>query len=350
MSQPSVIDLFAGAGGATQGLRDAGFQVLAAVENDVAAAATYRLNHNATVLLDKDITTVDPHALRMKIGLKAGELTLLKACPPCQGFSSLGTCDPKDVRNDLVNEVWKFVAEFEPRAILIENVTALRSDNRFTRLLRQMTGAGYVNQSYVVDASEVGVPQRRRRLIVVGVKSAEIGLLPQSIFDVLPDDFDRTPPTAGEAIAPAGPIDGSSDPVHRARAPRPNTLARIKAVPIGGSRFDLPPAHQLQCHKNLGTRRNASASYGRMLAGALAPTMTTRCTTPACGRFIHPTEDRGISLREAALIQTFPLTYRFEGGHDQVERQIGNAVPVRLSMALGLAVLAMVNDSRQQSV
>ncbi|MBI4885098.1 MAG: DNA cytosine methyltransferase [Actinobacteria bacterium] len=346
MRKPGVIDLFAGAGGATQGLRDAGFRVLAAIENDAAAAATYRRNHARTILLDDDIVDVDPRALRLKLGLRVGELTLLKACPPCQGFSSLGACDPNDARNDLVNEVWKFVLEFEPSAILIENVPSLRSDERFIGLLRRMSRAGYINRSYVVDASEVGVPQRRRRLIAVGVKTATNDLLPASILDALPDDFNRSAPTAGEAIAMAGQLIGSTDPIHRARVLKPTTLARIKAVPVGGSRFDLPAKHQLQCHKDLGNRRSASASYGRVLADALAPTMTTRCTTPACGRFTHPTEDRGLSLREASLIQTFPLTYRFDGTYGQVEQQIGNAVPVRLSMALGLVILNLLKSSK----
>jgi DNA (cytosine-5)-methyltransferase 1 len=111
-------------------------------------------------------------------------------------------------------------------------------------------------------------------------------------------------------------------------------LQRIRAIPRGGNRRDLPAALELPCHKRL--RTGAIASYGRIPEGGCAPTMTTRCTTPSSGSFIHPTKNRAITLREAALIQTFPRQYRFSGGHTQIERQIGNALPVRMARGLGL--------------
>ena len=115
------------------------------------------------------------------------------------------------------------------------------------------------------------------------------------------------------------------------------TVKRIKHIPIGGNRFDLPRSYQLKCHIKLRSRQ-CGASYGRLRIDEVAPTMTSRCTTPACGSFIHPTEHRGITLREAALIQTFPPSYKFEGGYDQIERQIGNAVPVLLAKAVANSV------------
>lgn len=343
MKQPTVIDLFAGAGGATQGLSQAGFSVVAAVENDPSAVDTYRANHPSVHLEARHIEKVRLGGLRSRLGLDKGDLTLLKSCPPCQGFSSLGRTDDAedDPRNDLVRQTWRFVRAFEPGAVLMENVPGLRHDERFSELVSACTRSGYGIGSYLVDASGFGVPQRRKRLILIAVKGVASDDMPVDIADVLPDGFVTDPPTAGEAIAAAGPLDGTTDPVHRARTPKPLTLERIMAVPVGGTRFDLPPDRRLACHTSLGTR-SATSSYGRIKADGLAPTITTRCTTPACGSFVHPTEHRGISLREAALLQTFPLGYRFEGGHGAVERQIGNAVPVRMAEALGLVVLALL--------
>lgn len=136
-----------------------------------------------------------------------------------------------------------------------------------------------------------------------------------------------------------------SDPLDAHRKPTGQVLERIKAVPVNGTRFDLPPELQLACHKKLAggkERRSASTAYGRLRLDEPAPTMTTRCTTPACGRFIHPTEHRGITLREAAILQTFPVTYQFSGHYGAIERQIGNAVPVQMAKALGFVVASVL--------
>lgn len=338
----TVVDLFAGAGGATQGLVDAGWEVLAAVENDCDAAETYRMNHPGVVLREDDIENVDPRNLRRDLKLRPGALGLLKACPPCQGYSSLGAGDPDDPRNDLVDEVWRFVQEFKPQAILLENVPGLRSDPRLTRLLRRIRAVGYGVRLYVVNASDFGVPQRRRRLIVLAVKGKKTAQLPDRIEDKLPEAFDRGPVGAGKAFALAGAVGSRGDALHQSRPHSELVQRRIKAIPVGGSRFDLPDGLTLDCHNATG--RSASAAYGRISATDVAPTMTTRCTTPACGRFIHPVEDRAITLREAALLQTFPLNYVFHGGPTKVERQIGNAVPVKMAEGLGRALTSIVQS------
>jgi DNA (cytosine-5)-methyltransferase 1 len=337
----TVIDLFAGAGGATQGLVDAGWQVLAAIENDEMAARTYKANHPDVEVIDKDIESVDPAALRASLELPKGALTLLKACPPCQGYSSLGPGKDDDPRNDLVAEVWKFVQEFRPRAVLLENVPRLDGDPRLELLLRRMRGAGYGARCYIVDAVSFGVPQRRRRLIVLAVWGKRASELPTKIEDKIPESFDRRRTAAGKALRLAGQVDGTADELHRSRRRSQRVQERIESVPVGGSRFDLPEHLVLPCHARIDGKR-ATAAYGRIVLDEPAPTMTTRCTTPACGRFIHPTENRSITLREAALLQTFPLEYVFVGGHSQVERQIGNAVPVQMAAALGHAVASLL--------
>jgi site-specific DNA-cytosine methylase len=261
---------------------------------------------------------------------------LLSACPPCQPFSTLGTGDADDPRNRLVSSVLRFARALRPRAVLIENVPGLRHEPRFSRLLADL-GRDYRVASYVVEAADFGVPQRRRRIIALGVRRDTSVSPPPDLLGALPPGFDASPCSAGEALAAAADLTLEDDPVHRARTPRPTTLKRIRMVKQGGGRFDLPRELQLDCHVRLGAR-HATSIYGRIDPAEPAPTMTTRCTTPSCGRFVHPHEDRGLTLREAALLQTFPLTYSFRGSHGSIERQIGNAVPPRLSEALGIVV------------
>jgi DNA (cytosine-5)-methyltransferase 1 len=340
----SAVDLFAGAGGSTQGLKDASYEVVAAIELDSVASDTYAANHPEIELMREDICNVEPAALRRRLGLARKELGLLNACPPCQGFSTLGPGDAEDERNDLVTQVESFLAEFLPHAFILENVPGLQRDYRFTALLEKARSLNYAVKDYLVNATDFGVPQNRRRLIVLGIRSGDENRFPEHPAALLPRHFHRTPEPLLRVLAQVGSLDAEDDPVHRARKSSPAVKRRISAIPVNGDRFDLPESEQLSCHKSMGARRSATASYGRMKTDAPAPTLTTRCTTPACGRFVHPTEDRGISLREAALIQTFPRRYRFEGTYQQVEAQIGNAVPARLARGLGLAVSELLLD------
>jgi DNA (cytosine-5)-methyltransferase 1 len=199
---------------------------------------------------------------------------------------------------------------------------------------------GYASKVYVVNASAFAVPQRRKRLIVLGVRDAEERDMPEELADFLPDDFDRNRRTVQDAI---GHLLGAEadDKLHRWRRLGAVAKRRVEALGPGGRRFDLPEDLQLACHTGM-SARNATAAYGRMKADDIAPTLTTRCTTPACGSFVHPTEDRGLSLREAALLQTFWPDYEFSGSYGSIERQIGNAIPVRLAQAAATVAAALV--------
>ncbi|XVV04058.1 DNA cytosine methyltransferase [Actinosynnema sp. CA-248983] len=346
MEQLTAIDLFAGAGGATAGLQHAGLAVLAAVENDVDAAASYRTNHPNVLMLEQDIRKVDPELLRRQLGLRKGSLDLLKACPPCQGFSSLAKGEIDEIRNDLVLDVIRFARSFRPRIILLENVPGLARDIRLPKLIRELEQDGYRFRQYVVDASHLGVPQRRKRLIIFGVSTAVRRDPPPTFFDLLPGEIDISPTTVRAAFSGLKRNRMKIDPLNKHRQSSPKVLARIKAVPINGTRFDLPVEHQLACHIKIeSSGRRATASYGRVRLDEPAPTMTTRCTTPACGSFIHPTEHRGLTLREAAVLQTFPYDYIFVGSHESVERQIGNAVPVRMAEILGHASKTLLRSA-----
>lgn len=336
----TAVDLFAGAGGATEGLSRAGFRVLAAVENDADAVRTFEANHEDVRVLAEDIENVSPEELRQALGLARRDLTLLTACPPCQGFSTLGTRRRDDARNDLVAEVWRFARALLPEAVLVENVPGLVNNARWDDLCSRLRDSSYQIRHWIVDAADFGVPQRRRRLIAIAVREDATTRLPDDLHEALPAPFRREPAHARDAMAAAGPVEGTEDRWHRPRNLTPAVLERVRAIPPGGDHYDLPEDLQLECHKRL-SRRGRTAStgpYSRMSLDGPAPTMTTRCTTVSCGRFIHPTEDRGISLREAALLQTFPVDYQFVGSHESVERQIGNAVPVALAHALGIAI------------
>lgn len=337
----TAIDLFCGAGGSTAGLRSAGYQVLVGVEFDEDAAATYRANHRDVRLYENDINTIDPETVLAELGIAPGELTLLNACPPCQGFSTLGTRRDDDERNDLILSVWPWIKAFRPKAFIVENVPGIQTDHRLARVLRLARRNGYGVKEYRVEAVDFGVPQNRVRHIVVGVAGLSKSEMPDHLTELLPDRLiARRPKPVKHVFQRSARLDQDKDPLHRWRELKPKTLRRIQAVPVGGGRHDLPKELQLDCHKRLGSR-HASSVYGRMRLEEPAPTMTTRCTSPSCGAFVHPTEHRGISLREAALIQTFPPNYKFCGAYGSIERQIGNAVPVRMAEALGLAVLSL---------
>ncbi|MFE2450173.1 DNA cytosine methyltransferase [[Kitasatospora] papulosa] len=340
----SAVDLFAGAGGATRGLRDAGFQMLAAVENDSEAAETYRRNHPKVRLTVEDIRTVEPRGLLIGAGAPPGQLDLLKACPPCQGFSTLARGLVDERRNDLVLDTFRFVEALQPRIVLLENVPGLARDRRFPELSHLLTESGYRLSSGTLDAAAFGVPQRRKRFICFAVRKDVPFGFDGNLLELLPPRFRTTPRTARHALAHLARYSRPDDPLDVHRQSSAAVGARIAAIPVGGNRFDLPEEHQLDCHKRL-TARTAASSYGRIKLDEPAPTMTTRCTTPACGTFIHPTENRGLTLREAATFQTFPLNYRFHGHYGSIERQIGNAVPVRMAKGLGLIASAILGGS-----
>jgi DNA (cytosine-5)-methyltransferase 1 len=344
----TAVDLFSGAGGTTQGLREAGYEVVSAVEFDQDAAGSYRANHADTDLLARPIQHVQAPALARRLCEDGTAVDLVTACPPCQPFSTLGTGDTADPRNALVSSVQRFVTHLQPRAVVLENVPGVWREPRFVRLVDDLRER-YDMREYVVQATDFGVPQRRRRMIVLGI-DREFGTpSPADLVAALPDDFDATSRTAGEALALARDLTETVDPVHRARRPRAKTLQRMLAVKQGGGRRQLPEHLQLACHQKLDSQ-DATSIYGRIDPTKPSPTMTTRCTTPSCGRFVHPTENRGLTLREAALLQTFPVDYQFVGGHDSIERQIGNAVPPRLAEAIGLIVRELIEGAAAPAV
>jgi DNA (cytosine-5)-methyltransferase 1 len=333
----------------TTGFKAAGIRVVGAVDTDVVAGKTFKANHPEVKVYEADLGQLPPKNLRRRLGLRKGEVTILTACAPCQTFSTLSAKNRKarDFRNPLVNRVLDFVEEFEPKAVVMENVPLLAKHWRFAQVVRRLRRLGYAVRHGIVDAADFGVPQRRRRLVLVAIK----GIALQQIPDLTSASL-RTAPrqTVREAFAALGG-GVAGDALNLPRLDYPTTVAeRIAAIPAdGGSRTQLPPNLRLKCHEKLGASGSGNV-YGRMRWDQVAPTLTTRCTTPACGRFLHPVENRAITLREAAVLQSFPVDYKFEGRNLEVQAQIGNAVPPLLAQAISTLVLSILAASRAEKI
>lgn len=312
----------------TQGLRDAGFEVRAAVDIDPLALQSFKLNRRGVKVWSVDIRDLSTAEVMRALALKPGELDLLAACPPCQGLSRIrtknGSREIIDERNELIFEVLRFVKALRPRAVMLENVPELETDDRFTKFTRALRACGYSVSHQVLDAADYGVPQRRRRLIMLAGRSGTIPFAPQASA--------RT--TVRDAIAGLAKPGSSGDPLHdfpENRSPRIRRL--IRAIPAnGGGRRDLPSDLVLDCHRQTTGFKDV---YGRMEWDGVAPTITGGCVNPSKGRFLHPIEHRSITLREAALLQSFPPAYRFALGRGKyaVAELIGNALPPRFVRA-----------------
>lgn len=326
MEKFTAIDLFCGAGGLTVGLKQAGFKVLAGVEINPIATETCRMNHKGHRIYEEDIKKLCPYKVMSDLNLKPGQLDLLAGCPPCQGFSSHRTRNKAtsidDERNDLVFEFIKYVEAFLPKTIMMENVPALAKDGRMVRVADKLKKLGYhvTDKSIQIkDAADYGVPQRRKRMILKVSRYGEIK-------DSKPAKARKT---VFDAIGHLLPVGHSGDRLHdypENRTDKVNIM--ISLIPKnGGSRSDLPYEYWLPCHrKSPGSYRDV---YGRMSWDDVAPTITGGCCNPSKGRFLHPEDNRAITLREAALLQTFPPKYRFseETGKDSISLMIGNALP-----------------------
>lgn len=324
MTLLTSIDLFAGAGGLSYGLVEEGFQVVTAVEIDPVSAKSYSLNHRKTNLIVDDIRQVRGPQILRQAGLSVGELDLLTGCPPCQAFSTLRTRRRKqqidDPSKELIIEMLRLVRSIRPRAVIVENVPGLANDNHFTSFRLGLKQAGYQSTYAVLNASDFGVPQRRKRLILVALRGKDIPLSWSS--------YRCERRTVRNAIGHLTSPGTSGDILHDIPERRtPAMIARIKATPKnGGSRRDISPELQCACHTRIDGFKDV---YGRMAWDDVAPTITSGCNNPSRGRFLHPDEDRAITLREAALLQTFPQSYQFcfDRGKEHVACQIGNAFP-----------------------
>jgi DNA (cytosine-5)-methyltransferase 1 len=337
----TAIDLFAGAGGLTLGLRWAGFHVIAAVENNPLAVATYTRHNKQTVVWHDDIRNVYVTEVRRRLRLKAGRLDVLAGCPPCQGFSAMRTLNGRRrihdrEQKDLLFEFLRFVRGLRPKTVMMENVPRLAEDRRISRFSAELKNLGYQCRYRVLNAAHYGVPQRRRRIILLASRH---GMIPFA-----KGDKSRIV-TVRETIRDLPRPGNSGDPMHDVTESRSKKVADlIRLIPKnGGGRLNLPRTKQLACHKRL---KGFWDVYGRMSWDAVSPTITSGFVNPSKGRFLHPTQNRTITPREAALLQTFPRYYKFplDRGKFPAARLIGNALPPKLIKRIALPIARQIHS------
>ncbi|MDM1503935.1 DNA cytosine methyltransferase [Myroides marinus] len=338
----SVIDLFCGIGGLTHGFIREGFNVVAGVDIDESCKYAFEKNNNSK-FISKSVTDLASSELNNLFG--DSKLKILIGCAPCQPFSSYTFKDPEKKDNEkwkLLYEFQRLILECKPDIISMENVSQLINFKKapvFNDFINTLRNEGYYIHFEIVNCPEYGIPQNRKRLVLLASKLGEIRLIPKTHNK---DNF----VTVREAISNLPPIEDGEfyekDKLHFARKLSPLNKQRIQNTPYGGGWRDWPEELMLECHKK-DSGKSYSSVYGRMKWEEPSPTMTTHCIGYGNGRFGHPEQDRGISLREASILQSFPENYHFYKTDEDfssviIARQIGNAVPVKLGEVIAKSI------------
>lgn len=338
------VDLFCGVGGLTHGLVRGGIHVAAGVDIDASCKYPFEAN-NSAVFLERDVATLDQAEIASYY--EGADLTLLAGCAPCQPFSTYS----RSGRNREYERQWPLVSAFgrlvkkvRPDLVTMENVPQLLDHEVFDKLLENLSG--YKKWWQVVECASIGVPQTRKRLVLLASRLGDAGLK-------LIQPAEEKITTVRQAIGALPPLEaGERDPnddLHRASSLSQLNLSRIRVSRPGGTWRDWPKELQASCHRKV-TGVTYPSVYGRMEWDQPAPTITTQCFGYGNGRFGHPEQDRAISLREAAMLQTFPKTYAFSPPGISVKfskmgRLIGNAVPVRLGEVIAKSLIEHVRVS-----
>lgn len=331
----SVIDFFCGCGGTSAGLRSSGMSIVAGIDCDKVALETYKRNFPEAKSLKADISELTCAQLEETVGEIQRPL-LLAACAPCQPFSNQNRHkDDSDSRVILLDELHDFVSHFRPEYVLLENVPGMQKveEGPFLRFTQLLEKKGYEVDFDVKDAKDYGVPQSRRRLVLIASRLGPVSL-PEQTHGEAEGLIDFA--TVNDAIASYPAIDAGQKnpdvPNHQTARISELNLKRLRHTPEGGDRRDWPEELVLECHKR---KTGYTDTYGRLKGSEPAKTLTTKCISISNGRFGHPKQDRAISVREAASIQSFPDDFVFVGTLVQTSKQVGNAVPVRFAEALG---------------
>jgi DNA (cytosine-5)-methyltransferase 1 len=333
-----VFDFFSGCGGTSAGFRDAGMLNTFALDIDADSAKTFCANFPGVPFLRQDISQVPTEHIRSLVEACGNDPLLFCGCAPCQPFTKQRT-NPKqdDVRVPLLGEFQRFVDHYRPEYVFVENVPGLqkvwKSDGIFQKFTDFLKASEYSVAYGIVASQGYGVPQQRRRLVLIASRVGEIKLPEKTHgagtnnlrFSSVRDWIGYLPPiAAGEAHLTIAD--------HRAACLAPINLERISVTPAGCGRESWLYHLQLECHK---THVGHTDVYGRMRWDEPASGLTTRCISLSNGRFGHPEQNRAISVREAACLQTFPESFVFHGNLNSKARQIGNAVPVKLAEVFG---------------
>ncbi len=324
--KPRVIDLFAGAGLLSSSFQREGFVVTRAIEMDSVAVETYQSNLGEHVEL-ADVKRVAPE----------GDCDVLVAGPPCQGFSTLGKRDENDPRNALSFEVVKWARKLEPQIVVIENVAAFVDSPTFVSLKRRFRRAGFEVYTHVLNAYDYGVPQTRARSFTIASRMGNVEARPlrgRKRIQTVREAW------KGLSREPNGRRN------HYAPEPSELALARMKAIPIGGDKRDImETSPELAPPSWWRTQCEVTDAWGRLRWNGPSNTLRTALQNASKGRYIHPEQNRVISLREAARLHSIEDSWEFCGLPTQVARQIGNSVPPLLGRAMARAVYRLI-DSR----
>lgn len=354
------MDLFSGAGGFSLSARLAGLKVRLAIENNHHAVNTYRRNlcegiKQPAYVIPEDISTLSPVKIRSDHFSKYGQCDLLLGGPPCQGFSThrINDAGVADARNDLIHIYFEFVRAFKPTAFLMENVPGMlwpRHQAYLKRFYLEGDQAGYhLFDPIVLDARDFGVPQRRKRVFILGIKKGadrENFVWPPNQTHGNEMKCIKNPnlkPWVACSVVFVQAANNDPNDVHMRHTEE--LVEAFKRTPAnGGSRKDS--GRLLKCHEGHDGHKDV---YGRIDPAVPGPTMTTACINPSKGRFVHPVENHGITVRQAARMQTFPETFVFEGGLIATGQQVGNAVPVKLGHALIQHIKPLLEAQHQAS-
>lgn len=339
-----VVDLFCGVGGLTCGLEAAGLDVIAGYDLDSSCEYTYTHNNNA-IFINRNIEHVTGQEIKRL--LRGYDIKILAGCAPCQPFSR----HQKDKKNREKHKDWKLLYQFgrlvqevKPHIVSMENVPELEREQVFLDFVKILEGLKYKVTYEVVNAADYGVPQRRKRLLLLASRIKKINFIPPT---------HRQPVTVREVIGSLSPIGAGEkndiDNLHITAKLSDLNIKRIQHSVQGGTWRDWPEELVLECHKKV-SGQSYSSVYGRMKWDDVAPTITTQFIGYGTGRFGHPEQDRALTLREGAMIQTFPQNYSFVPPDGtvilkNVARHIGNAVPPRLGEIIGLSIKAHCEKS-----
>lgn len=338
-----AVDVFCGAGGLTRGLLDAGVRVVAGYDVDAACQFPYEHNNPGAKFSRTDVAELDGE--KLAANYPDGGTRILVGCAPCQTFSryARGLDNDDDPKWKLLDEFARLVRELRPDVVSMENVPELQHHSVFDRFLSTLADEGFHFtedcEKQIVYCPDYGIPQHRRRLVLVASRLGPIDLIapthPPTKHRKVCDVLRRLPALAAGGVSPV-------DPLHRTSGLSPLNLRRIRRSRPGGTWRDWPRRLVADCHK-VTTGRTYPSVYGRMEWSRPSPTITTQFFGFGNGRFGHPEQDRAISLREGAILQSFPTDYEFvpPGGEycfKTIGRLIGNAVPVRLGEVIGNSI------------
>lgn len=355
----SAVDLFCGVGGLKYGLQEAGINVVAGLDIDETCKYAFEENNpfgekNKAKFISKDIcdfTSDELSALYPEDSIK-----LLVGCAPCQPFSAQTRKNKNrtsDERWSLLDEFGRLIEQVKPELIAFENVPLIRKEDIFTTFTTKLGSLGYhFDSELIVYCPDYGVPQARRRLVLLASIWGEIELIPKTHAS-FPEDGLLPFQTVKDAIGDLPEIDDGevyeSDPLHRSRKLTDDNKKRIKQSKPGGTWKDWDEELRLPCHKKP-SGKGYTTVYGRMKLDDLAPTITTQFLNLGSGRFGHPEQHRALSLREGALLQTFPKGYKFIEPDSpivtsRIAAYIGNAVPVDLARVIGESIQKHVREN-----